>query len=411
MRRALEQGQFELYYQPKISSGNGRVSGMEALIRWNHPQRGLVPPIEFIAIAEESGIIAPIGEWALQQACRQNQSWIEAGWSDFPISVNVSIAQFKHKDFSKIVAAALAQSGLNAQFLTLEITESLVMENPELFILELERLKALGLRISIDDFGTGYSSLSYLKRFPVDELKIDRSFVRDISTNPADADICRTIIMIGRNLGLSVVAEGVETEAQAGYLRRHRCDELQGYLLCRPEPASQISVRLAEQTLLYPALWQKRTAFRLALIVDDDALSLQALARALQSDDCRILSATSTAMALEMLATYDVAVVVARRWVGEISGTEFLQKIRKSYPGAVRIMMGDHADLEDVSTELNRGEIYSFILQPWDEPHLRAALQKAFAYRDLKKSLASDFVQNSGQHNERLTHHSEKASR
>ncbi len=261
MRRALDQSEFELYYQPKISASNGRVCGMEALIRWNHPQRGLVPPMEFIPIAEESGLIVPIGAWVLQQSCRQNQAWIAAGCSDFTISVNVSIAQFKHKDFSQIVADALLQSGLKPQFLTLEITESLVMENPELLILELQRLKALGIRISIDDFGTGYSSLSYLKRLPVDELKIDQSFVRDISADTADADICRTIIMIGHNLGLSVVAEGVETEAQANYLMRQRCDALQGYLLSRPVPASQISDRLAEQTLLYPALWQKKPLF------------------------------------------------------------------------------------------------------------------------------------------------------
>lgn len=392
LRRALEQGEFELYYQPKVSSLNGRVSGMEALIRWNHPQRGLVPPVEFIGIAEESGIIAPIGAWALQQACRQNQAWIEAGWSDFPISVNVSIAQFKHKDFSKIVAGALAQSGLKAQFLTLEITESLVMENPELFILELERLKALGIRISIDDFGTGYSSLSYLKRFPVDELKIDRSFVRDISTDPADADICRTIIMIGRNLGLSVVAEGVETEAQASYLKRHRCDELQGYLLCRPAPASQISARLAEQTLLYPALWQKKTVLRIILIVDDDALSLQALARALQCDGCGILSATSIAMALELLATYDVAVVIARCWMREMSGAEFLQRAQSSYPDAVRILIGQQAEIKSISAVLKRGEIYDVISLPWNRQRLHATVQQAFAYRDQEFSLASEIA-------------------
>ncbi|NMM27517.1 MAG: EAL domain-containing protein [Glaciimonas sp.] len=258
LRRALDQSEFELYYQPKICATSGRVCGMEALIRWNHPQRGLVSPMEFIPVAEDSGVIVPIGAWVLQQACRQNQAWIEAGWSDFPISVNVSIAQFKHKDFSQIVADALVQSGLKAEFLMLEITESLVMENPELLILELQRLKALGVRISIDDFGTGYSSLSYLKRLPVDELKIDQSFVRDINIDSADADICRTIIMIGHNFGLSVVAEGVETEAQANYLKRHRCDALQGYLLCRPAPASQISARLAEKNLLYPALWQEK---------------------------------------------------------------------------------------------------------------------------------------------------------
>jgi len=394
LRRALDQNEFELYYQPKICSGSGRVVGMEALIRWNHPQRGLVPPMEFIPIAEESGVIVPIGAWALQQACRQNQAWIESGWSDFPISVNVSIAQFKHRGFNQTVVDALAQSGLKAEFLTLEITESLMMENPELFILELQGLKSLGIRISIDDFGTGYSSLSYLKRFPVDELKIDRSFVRDISIDRADADLCRTIIMVGRNLGLSVVAEGVETEAQVCFLKRHRCDELQGYLLCRPAPASQISARLSEQILLYPVPWQKKTTLKIVLVVDENALALQALMQALPSDDCRILDFTSAAMALEILATYDVAVVIASCSMRTMSGAEFLQRAQVLCPNAVRIMAGERADLDDVTLPVNQGTVYNFISQPWSTQRLQITLQKAFEYRALKSSLAHEFAQN-----------------
>jgi diguanylate cyclase (GGDEF)-like protein/PAS domain S-box-containing protein len=245
LRRALAQEEFVLHYQPKIDARRNVICGMEALIRWNHPKQGLVAPAHFIEIAEASKLIIPIGEWVLHEACRQNQAWVAAGLSDFPISVNVSARQFKQIDFSETVAHSLKASGMAAALLDLEITESLAMEGPELFIAMLERIKGLGVSISIDDFGTGYSSLNYIKRFPIDGLKIDRSFVRDIPDDADDAAICRTIISMAHNLNLRVVAEGVETLAQMQYLQQHACDELQGYLLCRPEPAEAIQQRLA----------------------------------------------------------------------------------------------------------------------------------------------------------------------
>lgn len=392
LRRALDQHEFELYYQPKICASTGRVSGMEALIRWNHPQRGLVPPMEFIPVAEESGVIVPIGAWALQQACRQNQAWIEAGWSDFSISVNVSVVQFKHKSFNQTVIDALEHSGLSGKFLTLEITESLMMENPELFILTLQELKSLGIRISIDDFGTGYSSLSYLKRFPVDELKIDRSFVHDISADRADADLCRTIIMVGRNLGLSVVAEGVETEAQIDFLRQHHCNELQGYLLCRPEPASQISARLAAKTLLHPAPWQQKPTLKIVLVVEEDTLALQTLLHALPSDGCHVLSFTSSAMALKALSIYDVAVVIASGTMREMGCAQFLQRVQDLCPNVVRIMAGERIALEKISLVNYQGIAYSGIFRPWNAQHIHTTLQQAFDYRDIQSSLTHGFA-------------------
>jgi diguanylate cyclase (GGDEF)-like protein/PAS domain S-box-containing protein len=247
LRRALVNQEFVLHYQPKINASTGIICGMEALIRWNHPKHGLVAPAHFIAIAEESKLIIPIGEWVLHEACRQNQAWVVAGLSDFPVSVNVSVGQFKHLDFSETVRRSLQASGMAAALLDLEITETLAMEGPEQFIAMLERIKNLGVSISIDDFGTGYSSLSYIKRFPIDVLKIDRSFVCDILGDADDAAICRTIISMAHNLNLRVVAEGVETLEQTRYLQQHACDELQGYLLCRPEPAAAIEQRLARR--------------------------------------------------------------------------------------------------------------------------------------------------------------------
>lgn len=236
LRHAIDRQEFVLHYQPRVDAETHAIVGFEALLRWQHPTRGLVGPLEFISVAEETGLIVEIGEWVLHNACRQNRAWIEAGLFDCPISVNVSVAQFKRQDFAQVVQRALQQHGLDPCRLELEITESLVMEDPEAFVEVLKRLKHLGVRISIDDFGTGYSSLSYLKRFPIDHLKIDRSFVRDLATDTADASICRTIIAMAHSLEISVIAEGVETLEQAIYLSAHGCEELQGFLFYRPAP-------------------------------------------------------------------------------------------------------------------------------------------------------------------------------
>jgi diguanylate cyclase (GGDEF)-like protein/PAS domain S-box-containing protein len=234
LRRALDLGEFVLHYQPKVDLRSRGICGLEALIRWQHPQDGLVPPGRFIGVAEETGLIVPIGEWVLRTGCAQVRAWRDAGLPEIMLSVNISARQFKRSDVVRTVSRALAETGLPARCLELELTESLVMENAEEFIETLNALKKLGVSLSVDDFGTGYSSLSYLKRFPVDRLKIDQSFVRDIGTDPNDAAIARAVIQLGHSLDLRVTAEGVETAEQLQFLREHDCDEVQGYLLSRP---------------------------------------------------------------------------------------------------------------------------------------------------------------------------------
>ena len=237
--RALRDHEFVLHYQPEIDARSGALRGFEALIRWQHPQRGLLGPDVFISIAEESGLIEKIGEWVMVQACLQNREWQMRGMTAVPISVNVSRVQFRRAGFVERIKEILVQTGLSARYLCLEVTESMVMEEVERLRIELEALRALGVLIAIDDFGTGYSSLSLIKQLPVDILKIDRAFVRDLSTDPSDAAICQTIIAMAQGLGLQVVAEGVETEAQVRFLQEYGCDILQGYALCRPRPAAQ----------------------------------------------------------------------------------------------------------------------------------------------------------------------------
>ena len=244
LRRALERGELLLHYQPQVDLRSGAIVGAEALIRWQHPERGLVPPDRFIAIAEETGLIVPIGEWVLDTACAQAGAWRKAGLTRLRMAVNISARQLRHKSLAESIRHALGAGGLDADSLELEITESMVMHNPAEVIGLLQSLKALGVRIAVDDFGTGYSSLAYLKRFPIDVLKIDQSFVRGIAADRSDAAIARTVINLARSLYLHTIAEGVETAEQAGLLHGWTCDEAQGYLFSRPLPAEDFTALL-----------------------------------------------------------------------------------------------------------------------------------------------------------------------
>jgi diguanylate cyclase (GGDEF)-like protein/PAS domain S-box-containing protein len=234
LRRALDRQQFVLCYQPRVDLDGGRIVAAEALLRWRIPHRGTVAPQRFIALAEETGLIVPIGKWVLQTACAQNKAWQDEGLPPIVVSVNVSARQFRQENIVQTVAEVLRETGLEARYLELELTESMVMHDAPQLVAMLDELKRLGVQIAVDDFGTGYSSLSYLKRFPVDRLKIDRSFVEHIASDADDATIVRTIIALGHNLGLKVVAEGVESDEQLRFLRSNLCDEAQGFLISRP---------------------------------------------------------------------------------------------------------------------------------------------------------------------------------
>jgi len=240
LRKAIKNGNFELYYQPQIPTNKDSIFGLEALIRWIHPEKGIISPADFIPIAEETGLIIPLGEWILKTACQQLQQWRNQGLENLKVSVNLSAIQFNDKDLLKQIKTALTESSLPPQYLVCELTESMMMENIEAHIQVLESIKKLGIQISIDDFGTGYSSLSYLKRFPIDELKIDKSFVDDIEFSHDDKNIVRSIITLGHNLGLEIVAEGVETEAQLNFLQENNCNYIQGYYFSKPLPTQDV---------------------------------------------------------------------------------------------------------------------------------------------------------------------------
>jgi diguanylate cyclase (GGDEF)-like protein/PAS domain S-box-containing protein len=241
LRHALERKEFSLHYQPKIHVGTGIITGIEALLRWTHPTRGNVPPLNFIRIAEDTGLILPIGAWVLKEACRQARAWIDQGLPPATMAVNVSAVQFRDEHFLESIFATLNETGLDPACLELELTESALMEQPELAASILKTLRDNGVVVSVDDFGTGYSSLSYLKKLPLDILKIDQSFVRQLSENPDDAAIAIAIISMGQSLNLRIIAEGVETAEDLEFLRMHGCDEAQGYYFSRPVPAEQFA--------------------------------------------------------------------------------------------------------------------------------------------------------------------------
>jgi len=234
LRLALEKRELFLVYQPQMEIASGRITGLEALLRWQHPELGLVPPDKFIRIAENSGLIVPIGEWVLRTACSQARKWQDEGLPTVSVAVNVSAVQFRQEGFRKLIDRVLRETGLAPEYLELELTESLLLSNADVTLSVLRGLKAMGLKLAIDDFGTGYSSFSYLKHFPVSKLKIDRSFVREVAANPDDAAITTAIISMAKSLNLKVIAEGVEDEAQMSFLRAHQCDEIQGYYFSKP---------------------------------------------------------------------------------------------------------------------------------------------------------------------------------
>jgi diguanylate cyclase (GGDEF)-like protein/PAS domain S-box-containing protein len=380
LRRALAREEFVLYYQPKVDLRSGRIVGAEALIRWQRPDHGMVPPLQFIPAAEKNGLIEGIGAWVIRDACRQMRAWREAGLAEIRVAVNVSARQFRRGGLEEVIAEALAQYGVEPHHLMLELTESMLMAGPEEAVARMTALKRIGVRLSLDDFGTGYSSLAYLSRFPIDQMKIDRSFINDIVTDPGAATIATSVIALAHRMRLGVVAEGVETEAQAGYLRQNGCDEMQGFLFSKPVPAEEFAelVRRGRSLPAPESPLQSRTL----LIVDDDPQVLASLQRMLDDEGYIVLAAADGHEGLELLAKNPVQVILSDQRMPGMSGTEFLCRVKALYPDTVRMILSGYAELEAVVEAVNEGAIYKFFGKPWDAEQLRAQIRDAFLYHE-----------------------------
>jgi len=384
LRGALERGELEVYYQPQVDlDRDGRITSFEALLRWNHPRRGLICPDDFIPLAEETGLIVPIGDWVMEQACRCIRNWAERFDLGLRVAVNLSARQFSQPDLPQKIAAILKATNLPAKNLEVELTESLVMRDITLSTRMLAELKTMGVMIAVDDFGTGYSSLSYLKRFPIDIIKIDKSFVGEISSNPDDAAICQSIIAMGHSLRLKVIAEGVETEGQLGFLAQQRCDRVQGYLF---SPA--VTVEAAEALLASGRKFEilappSGAPERVLLLLDDEENILTSLKRLFRRDGYRILTANNAATAFELLAANKVGVIISDQRMPNMTGTEFLHRVKELYPDNIRIVLSGYTELQSVIEAINQGAIYRFLTKPWDDDHLRAAIREAFRHQEM----------------------------
>jgi diguanylate cyclase (GGDEF)-like protein len=386
LRRALDKNEFTLHYQPKVSLSSGLVSGMEALLRWQSPELGMVSPAEFIPLAEETGLIGQIGEWVLRTACAQNRAWQEEGLPPMRVAVNVSALQFKHANLTEVIARILRETGLEPHSLELEITESAVIHNVDKMITTLGELKEMGIHLAMDDFGSGYASLYYLKQFPFDKLKIDRPFVRDITSNPNSSAIARTVIAMAHSLHLKVVAEGVETEGQLRYLRNHGCDEMQGYYFSRPVPAADFAGQLRSGRALSLETDVASYPEKSILLVDDELLVLSALEEILTLYGYRVLTAGSAKEGFELLANNRVAVVISDHNMPDMNGNEFLCRIREIHPRTVRILITGQGDMETVTDAINKGAIFKFISKPLNCNFLRDTVDEAVRYWELSRN-------------------------
>ncbi|MDP3672853.1 MAG: EAL domain-containing protein [Telluria sp.] len=378
LRHALQRNELLLHYQPQVDLRTGRIVGAEALLRWQHPQLGMIAPDRFIRIAEESGLIVSIGTWVMRTACLQNTAWHDAGFGPLRIAVNLSGNQFYQADLALSVAMILADTGLAPNYLDIELTEGMVMHDIGQAVEIMRSLKALGVTLSIDDFGTGYSSLSYLKRFPIDVLKIDQSFVRNITTDADEAAIARSIITLAQSLRLRVIAEGVETQEQLGYLRHNRCDEIQGYYFSRPVPASDFETLLKAGKCLPQA--DADSHQQTLLLIDDQENITASLYRLFRRDGYTVLRAHTAEEALSLLALHDVQVILCDQRMPIMSGAQFLSKVKDLYPHSIRIMLTGHTAVDSIIEAINSGAVFRFHLKPWDDEVLRASVAEAFHY-------------------------------
>ena len=378
LRQAAENRELSLHYQPQMDLRNGRMIGFEALLRWQNPILGSVSPGSFIPLAEETGLIIPIGEWVLKTACMDNKRWQNAGYPPIVVAVNLSPRQFWDPRMVKTIAGILNESGLEPRYLELEITEGMVMRDVENALAMVRELKALGIQLSIDDFGTGYSNLSHLKRFPFDKIKMDISFVREVTHDPGSAAIAKTIIAMAHYLNLRVIAEGIETEGQLSYLRLRGCDEMQGFYFSKALPCREFEQLLEEgRSLVFPEHSDGRPR-RSLLLVDDEPKIISFMERVLRQEGYRIVSTTKASEGFELLATNRIGVVLSDLRMPGMDGIEFLSRVSRLHPETVRIAMSGYADMSMVTEAINRGAIYKFLTKPIENEVLRQSIAKAF---------------------------------
>ncbi|PRC93364.1 GGDEF: diguanylate cyclase (GGDEF) domain [Solimicrobium silvestre] len=380
---AIENNQFCLYYQPIADLQSGQIVSMEALIRWAHPVRGLILPSQFLAIAEELSIINKLGEWIFRQVCQDIRQWQAQGIDVQPIAINISPKQLLEPLFTQNLLRTLIEQGVDPRFIILEITEGLFLHNSDAMKIILKEFKKQGFLISMDDFGTGYSALGYLKHYPFDFVKIDQSFINNITENSGNAAITNAVISMAHSMGIKVIAEGVEHEAQCQFLSKNMCDQIQGYFLSRPMPREQTADYLSKKTVLPNHLLRITKVSRTLLLVDDEPNILAALKRLFRQDGYQILTANGGLEGLEILKEKKVDVIVSDQRMPVMTGVEFLRQAKASYPETVRIVLSGYTELQSITDAINEGAIYKFLTKPWDDQQLRDQIAEAFTQKEM----------------------------
>lgn len=383
LRNGVLREEFVLHYQPKVSCVNGKVTGAEALVRWHHPRRGIVPPDEFIPLLEETGLIIQVGRWVLNTACKQAMAWRQEGLILPSVAVNLSARQLQYNRLCDDVACALEESGLPAECLDLEITESMLMVNAEAAISTLTNLKAIGVTISLDDFGTGYSSLAYLKRFPLDAVKVDRSFVQDITADSDDASITRAVITMAHHLKLKVVAEGVETAGQLAMLISHQCDVIQGYFFSRPLPDEGMTALLQEDRQLPLNLLRSGTHKRMTLFAGVEGYD--EVIAALERAGHRVCLATDEEAALRWFAGNLADVLVCGYPRPGFDPVRLLRQAASLQPQCERILLADAGHWEEVGERCGDGTVHRIVHLPVEPEMLRQVVEDAVTQRGLSE--------------------------
>jgi len=382
--QAIENGEMQLLFQPQVRLFSGSVTGLEALIRWHHPERGVVSPDKFIPMAEKGNQIVAIGEWVLNEACRQMRAWLDAGLPPIKVAINLAARHFRLPTLPAHIANVLDAYQIESRFLEIEITESAMMQDMAAATRNMTQLKELGVSISLDDFGTGYSSMTYLSRFPIDVVKIDQSFIRDITTNPVNAAIAQATIAMSHKLGKTVLAEGVETIEQMQYLRRSECDEMQGYYFSKPCPPDDIARLLLQDVRMDVSGQASIAGQNTILIVDDEINIASALKRILRREGYNILSAESPAEGFSLLAQHPVQLVISDQRMPDMTGTEFLSLVKSLYPETVRMVLSAYSEIATVTDAINKGAAYRFLTKPWNDEQMKEEIRGALRHwRDL----------------------------
>ncbi|MBI3727458.1 MAG: EAL domain-containing protein [Burkholderiales bacterium] len=381
---AIDTNALHLHYQPTVDLQTGHVVGAEALLRWQHPIHGKIPPAVLIPAAEKSDLIVRLGEWIIKQVCKDIVHWNLAGLNPPCVAINISPIQLQSNDFNNRLSGILESMAVTPDKVSLEITEQILMYRSDSIDKVFSDFKKQGFTLSLDDFGTGYSALSYLKHYPFDYVKIDQSFVQELPHNLDDASITRAVISMAHSLGIKVIAEGVETEAQCKFLSDNMCDQIQGHFFAKPLDSEQMQLFLQEKPVLDKHLLRLGKPDRTLLLVDDEPNILNALKRLLRRDEYRILTADSGHEGLEILEKNRVDVIISDQRMPIMTGVDFLRNAKKKYPDTVRIILSGYTELQYITDAINEGAIYKFLTKPWDDEQIRANIREAFHYKEME---------------------------